>query len=133
MKREDPCHPRHLGAVAGIALLAGLALPAMATAEPVSFKEDVVPILKIRCLECHQPGGEGYEKSGLDMRTYEGLMKGTKFGPVIMPRRAFESDLVAVIDHRTDPQIWMPHKKKQLSKCERQVIRFWISQGAHDN
>ena len=51
----------------------------------VSFAEDVQPILQIRCQSCHQPGGDGYEKSGLDLRSYDGLMKGTKFGPIVQP------------------------------------------------
>lgn len=104
-----------------------------AAQEATSFKEDVFPIIELRCLECHVPGGPGYEASGLDLRTYEGLMKGTKHGPVVVPRSAFESNLVAVIDHRVDPAIRMPHNAKKMSKCERFAIRAWINQGAHDN
>lgn len=104
-----------------------------AAAAQVSFKEDVFPIIQIRCLECHQPGGDGYEASGFDMRTYENLMKGTKNGPMITPGNAVDSNLLAVIDRRTAREIWMPHEKKQLSKCERQALRFWILQGARNN
>ena len=106
---------------------------ASAAAAQVSFEEDVFPVIEIRCLECHQPGGAGYEASGLDMRSYEGLMKGTKNGPMIAPGNVVESNLLAVIDRRTSSEIWMPHEGKQLSKCERQAFRFWIAQGAHDN
>jgi hypothetical protein len=42
-----------------------------------SYAEDVVPILKGYCMSCHQAGGEGYTASGLDLTSYEGLMKGT--------------------------------------------------------
>jgi len=101
--------------------------------DAVSYKEDVFPILELRCLECHVPGGEGYEKSGLDLRTYESLMKGTNFGPVVVPGRAFESNLIAVIDQRTDKELWMPHNRKRMSKCERLLLRFWVNQGAKDN
>ena len=73
----------------------------LSAAAQVSFKDDVFPIIQIRCLECHQPGGDGHEKSGLDMRTYEGLMKGTKNGPMITPGNAVDSNLLAVIDRRT--------------------------------
>ena len=104
-----------------------------AAQEAASFKNDVFPIIELRCLECHVPGGSGYEASGLDLRTYESLMKGTKFGPVVIPRRAFESNLTAVIDHRTDQEIRMPHNRKRMSKCERFAIRAWINQGARDN
>ena len=106
---------------------------ASAAAAQVSFKEDVFPIIEIRCLECHQPDGAGYEASGLDMSTYEGLMKGTKNGPMITPGNAVDSNLLAVIDRRTSEEIWMPHQGKQLSKCERQAFRFWVLQGAQDN
>lgn len=102
-------------------------------AAQVSFKEEVFPIIELRCLECHQPGGIGYKKSGLDLRTYEGLMKGTKYGQVVVPRSWLESSLNAVIDRRASPEIWMPHKKKQLSKCERLTLRHWVMQGARNN
>jgi cytochrome c len=116
------------------ALLAAVMSPLEAIAQDaVSFKEDVFPIIELRCLTCHQPNGKGYEASGLDMRTYESLMKGTKFGSVVTPGKAFESNLIAVIDRRTDPKIWMPHNRKRLSKCERLLFRFWVSQGAKDN
>ena len=106
---------------------------ASAAAAQVSFEEDVFPVIEIRCLECHQPGGSGFEASGLDMRTYEGLMKGTKNGPMITPGNAVDSNLLAVIDRRTSAEIWMPHNTKQLSKCERQAFRFWVLQGAKNN
>ncbi len=107
--------------------------PEAVAQEAVSFKDDVFPIIELRCLECHQPGGSGYETSGLDMRTYEGLIKGTKHGSILTPGSAFESNLIAVIDQRTDREIWMPHNRKRLSKCERLMFRFWVSQGAKDN
>ncbi len=104
-----------------------------AVAQTFTFKEDVFPIIQIRCLECRQPGGKGYEKSGLDLRTYEGLMKGTKHGPIVVPRSPVTSSLVAIIEGRVDPKIRMPHDRKRLSKCERQAFRHWISQGARNN
>ncbi len=120
-------------AVIAIALVAGTWSFGAVAQEAVSFKDEVYPILELRCLECHQPGGDGYEASGLDLRTYKGLMKGTKHGAVIKPGRAIESSLVAVIDQRTDRKIWMPHDRKRLSKCERLLVRFWVNQGAREN
>jgi hypothetical protein len=114
------------------ALLLVAAWPAGAAAQ-VSFNEDVFPIIELRCLECHQPGGSGYEKSGLDLRTYESLMKGTKHGSMITPGSWIESNLLAVIDHRTARETWMPHNKKPLSKCEQLTLRHWVMQGARNN
>jgi hypothetical protein len=50
-------------------------------------------------------------------------MKGTKYGPMIIPGNVIESNLLAMIDRRTSPALWMPHGKKQLSRCQRQDIR----------
>ncbi|MFQ5467119.1 MAG: c-type cytochrome domain-containing protein [Kiloniellaceae bacterium] len=113
--------------------LAAMTSTNAAAQDVVSYKEDVFPIIELRCLECHQPGGSGYEASGLDLRTYEGLMKGTKYGSIVTPGSAFDSNLIAVIDRRTDAKIWMPHNRKRLSKCERLMFRFWVSQGAKNN
>ncbi len=126
------CGQIALSAFTAATILAGT-LSSDANADAISFKEDIFPIMQIRCAACHQPGGKGYETSGLDLRTYEGLMKGTKYGPVVLPGRAFTSNLIVVIEHRTEPEIWMPHQRKQLSKCERQTFRFWVSQGAKNN
>jgi len=98
-----------------------------------SFSEDVFPIFRGRCVTCHQPGSEGYEKSGLDLTTYEGLMKGTKFGPMVIPRDPQTSNLMWLLDWRAAPQLRMPHGKKKLSTCDRDTIRNWIRQGAKNN
>ena len=101
--------------------------------DAVSFKDDVFPIIELRCLECHQPGGSGYEANGLDMRTHASLMKGTKFGDIVSPGRIAESNLLAVLERRTDPALFMPHGARPVSKCEKLLFRFWVAQGAPDN
>ena len=106
---------------------------ACAAEDIVSFKDDILPLLKWRCASCHEPGGAGYEKSGLDLTSYAGVMKGTKFGPMIIPRDPESSNLMLLLDWRASPALRMPHGKKQLSSCDRGSIRTWIRQGAKDN
>jgi mono/diheme cytochrome c family protein len=105
----------------------------LCAADTQSFTEDILPLFKWRCAGCHQPGGEGYEKIGLDMTTYEGVMKGTKFGPMVIARDPDSSNLMWLLDWRAAPQLRMPHNKKQLSKCDRDAIRAWIREGAKNN
>ena len=92
-----------------------------------------MPIFRGRCVSCHQPGSEGVEKSGLDLTTYEGVMKGTKHGPMVIPRDPDSSNLVWLLDWRGDLQTRMPHGKKKLSTCDRNAIRAWIREGAKNN
>ena len=98
-----------------------------------SFREDVMPIFVGRCVACHQPKGEGTEKSGLDLTSYAGVMKGTKFGPMVIPGDPESSNLMLLLDWRASPELRMPHGKKQLSSCDRNDIRAWIREGAKDN
>ncbi|MBI5113553.1 MAG: hypothetical protein HZA68_16430 [Rhodovulum sp.] len=107
--------------------------PAKKKAPTVSFQEDIVPILKGRCVDCHQPGGAGFDTSGLDLRTHAGLMKGTKFGPMVVAGDADASSLMALLDWRVKPEIRMPHGSKKLSTCDRDIIRRWIQEGALNN
>jgi hypothetical protein len=100
----------------------------------VSFKEDVRPIFQVYCASCHQaPDGEGYKTSGLDLTSYQGVMTGTKYGPMVVPGDPQNSNLMWLLDWRAGPQLRMPHGKKQLGVDERNTIRTWIHQGAKDN
>lgn len=97
----------------------------------VSFKEDVTPIIQIRCLECHKPGGDGVTQSGLDMSTYEGIMQGTKHGPIVVPGNSLVSNLNVLVEGRAG--IRMPHNRRPLSECEVKLFRDWVNQGAKNN
>lgn len=118
-------------AMAAAALAA--ATPAIAKEEPVSFTEDVQPILQQRCTMCHQTGAEGFEKSGFDLTSYAGLMKGTKHGTMVVPGDPVTSNLLVLIEGKADKSLQMPHGKKKLSSCDRDTIRKWIKQGAKNN
>jgi uncharacterized membrane protein len=102
--------------------------------EQVSYQKDVAPVLAKNCASCHLPGQEGYVASGLDVSTYESLMKGTKFGPVVLPGDPLTSVLVMLIEGRADPSIKMPHGGAQpLTADEIKAIRRWVKQGAKNN
>jgi Planctomycete cytochrome C len=117
-------------ALAGVALAAcGLVLTAGCSRQ-YSYAVDVRPILANNCLQCHQPGGIGYQRSGLDMRTYDSLMKGTKYGRVIIPGNSYDSVLVQLIEHRADPTINMPFHKTGITQGEIQKVKTWVDQGA---
>ena len=133
---------RTMKSLAGVAAIGILAAGAVVLAPPIneacaadstSYAEDVFPIFKGRCVGCHAPGLEGFEKSGLDLTTYEGLMKGTKFGPMVVPKDPDSSNLVWLLDWRGSAQTRMPHGKKKLSTCDRTAIRTWIREGAKNN
>jgi len=125
------------GLLNSIIALVSLSFSALVVAAPgkaeVSYKNDVAPIIHDYCLNCHQPGGKGYEKSGLDMSNYQSLMKGTKFGTIINPGNSFTSILIQVVEGRVHPSIKMPFGTGGLSHDKVDILRKWVSQGAKDN
>jgi hypothetical protein len=100
----------------------------------VSYQKDVVPILDQHCKACHLPGQPGYVASGFEVGSYESLMKGTKFGPVVLPGDPLTSVLVMLVEGRVDPSLRMPHGDATTpSKDEILTIRRWVEQGAKNN
>lgn len=99
----------------------------------VSFSENVMPILKAKCLRCHAEGSEGFVATGFSVESYEQVMKGTRDGPVIEPGYSYFSTLQIVVEHRADPSVSMPKDSAKLSSSEIQLIGEWIDQGAKNN
>lgn len=108
----------------------------------VSYQNDVNPILQENCLSCHDGKGEGIEASGFSVQSYDDLMKGTKFGQVVVPGDSLSSSLYRLIDHQADPKIQMPPhhdesvatgKMNSLSGEQINIIKSWIDQGAKNN
>jgi hypothetical protein len=99
----------------------------------VSFSNDVKPLLDKYCTECHLPGGDGAEASGFVTQTYDSVMKGTKFGPVVVAEDPLSSSLYRLVAGKVDPSIRMPHGKEALTQDETLKIEHWIEQGAKNN
>jgi hypothetical protein len=119
----------------GIVLAAILLLSGCLKEErTVSFRYNVQPILGTNCLECHSPpNGEGYLKTGLSMATYEDLMHGTIYGPVIVSGNSRHSILNMLVEGRAGPSMRMPHGRKPLDTDEIEILRLWVDQGALNN
>ena len=108
----------------------------------VSFADDIQPVLRASCVECHNPSAEGFAASGLSLVDYDSTMKGTKFGKVVIAGSRMSSALYLVIANKTSPEIQMPpHHQSSLSegrgtplsKHQIEIIGTWIDEGAPDN
>ncbi len=108
----------------------------------VSFSSDVQPIFEKHCIECHDHSGEGVVASGFSVSDYEGVMKGTRLGKVVIPSSSISSTLYLVVAQKTAPEIQMPPHHRQawaegrgspLSDDNVGIIQAWIDQGAKNN
>jgi len=116
--------------VAFVGILAAGAGPAAALSD-VSYSKSIQPIFNTYCIQCHVPGGEGFAASGLDLGSYDAVMKGTQHGPVVVPGSSFTSNLMVLIEGRADKAISMPHtQKRDMTKVDRRILRKWVVDGA---
>lgn len=100
--------------------------------KPLTYMSDIKPILDQHCVECHKEGGKGTEKSGLLLDSYAATMRGTKFGPVVIPGQAINSTLFRLVTGKADPSLRMPHDAEPLPEEITNKLRDWIDQGAKE-
>ncbi len=118
-----------MSVVASVCLIAGC------SSEPqVSYQADIRPVLDKHCVSCHVEGGEGTVVSGLMLDSYDNLMKGTKYGPVVIAGDSLSSALNILVEGRADESIRMPHgESSTLTPEEVQALKRWVDQGALNN
>jgi mono/diheme cytochrome c family protein len=108
-------------------------LPAPSTKTGVTYATDIKPIFDESCVKCHS--GD-HPKARLHMDTLEGVLKGTKQGPILKAGDSANSFIVKSVAHATEEQdSWMPPLKnkagiKPLTDDQIGLIRAWIDQGA---
>ncbi len=92
-----------------------------------SYANNIQPIFDQKCVSCHGPGRA---ENGLRLDSYEGVMKGTQYGPVVIPGSPTTSALESVVIGTAAPSIRMPHGGQRLTEQEVQNITLWIEAGA---
>src|SRR5262249_45120827 len=117
-----------LGAVMAVLMLLA-AQPARAAdpAKPVSFINDVAPLLKEKCFGCH---GAKNPKGKLDMTRFETFRKGgTKDDPIAdgKPDESYLIDVLTTTDKRRMPPL---DSGDALPKEKIELIKRWIKEGA---
>ncbi len=108
-----------------------LANDAATPQDSVSFAEDILPIFRARCAECHgaeDENGEVRTEVSLNLLEYEKVMAGSEFGTVIEagdPDGSFLMDMIVAGD--------MPETGDPVPEDEIALIRAWIEAGAPNN
>ena len=92
------------------------------------YKEQVAPILKLRCYNCH---AALKQKNGLRLDGEIYIKKGGKNGRILVAGNPFKSPIYASLLLPLDDEKHMPPKgKHQLSQNEILIIENWIKTGA---
>ncbi len=103
--------------------------------KPISFTEQIQPILRERCVKCHS----GEKPAGnIVMTTYDDLMNSRSVSakaPLAFPGRPTDSRLYIVAESNL-PNVRMPPDTsglQPLSTDQLNLFRLWIAEGAQNN
>ena len=123
-------------ALSGMAFSLGLSLAAASAGEISprkannAWNKTIGPLFDRACVKCHGPLKQ---KGGLDLSTFQSLVRGGDSGNVVIPGAPDQSRLYVLIQEGSDPH--MP-PKKQLAPEEINSIETWIAHlglGQSDN
>ena len=109
-------------------------LPACAN-QQVSYQRDITPILDNKCNGCHMaPQGYGYRVTGLETDSYDSLMQGTIYGPVILAGDSRRSIFNKLVEGRAGKMQKNLHGEEEaITSEEIEILKAWVNQGALNN
>ena len=104
--------------------------------KPISYKEQIQPVLNARCTKCH---GTEIVRGKIDMSSYARFMNShTVSGkePLVVPGSPYQSRLY-ILCETNQPHFRMPPDTSTtaapLPPAELELLRHWIAEGAKDN
>jgi WD40 repeat protein len=98
--------------------------PASIAQEKITYADHVIPVLRNHCFNCHN---QDRTRGDLDLSTFNGVLKGSSSGQIVVPGDADASKIYKVITHAEEPA--MPPNSPKISDAEINVIRTWIAGG----
>ncbi|HLQ38604.1 MAG TPA: c-type cytochrome domain-containing protein [Planctomycetota bacterium] len=112
--------------------MAQLPAPTPAPAlKPVSYWQQVRPLLQGRCVGCHQPAKA---KGELVLTDYHSLLAARQDkDPVVVPGEPDAGQLLAVITAHDGKPPEMPKLGAPLALADVELLRRWLSEGAVDD
>ncbi|MFO0825744.1 MAG: PSD1 and planctomycete cytochrome C domain-containing protein [Gemmataceae bacterium] len=110
------------------ALLLLTATSCLTAAEP-DYTRDIKPLLRAKCYACH---GAVRQKAGLRLDAGQLIREGSKNGPVVVPGKPDESQLLASITSKDKARPHMPPEGsgEPFTNKDLALIRDWVKAGA---
>src|SRR5579863_3321898 len=92
--------------------------------EKVTYQDNILPLIQANCAKCHN---EDKRKADLDLTSYQGVLKGSGSGAVVVSGNADASKLWKAVTHAEDPT--MPPNQPPLPAAELEIFKKWIQGG----
>ena len=107
-------------------------LPAaeLSKSDQTFFETKIRPLLVERCYQCHSHQSEKL-RGGLLLDSRDGVLKGGKTGPAIVPGDPDKSLLIQAVRY-TNEDLQMPPKGEKLTPAQIAALETWVKMGAPD-
>ena len=92
--------------------------------EKIKYQDHVSPLFESACNSCHNADKA---KGGLDLSSYQNMLKGGSSGGAVEPGNPDGSLLYKLVSHQEEP--FMPHKKDKLADAQLALVAKWITGG----
>src|SRR4051812_29522934 len=100
----------------------------LADAKNPTYDDDVMPIVKQSCINCH---GNDKQKGGLNLATYATMNVGGSSGAVVVPGNPGKSRIYTLSAHLDEPK--MPPQGNKIADPHLATLKLWVEQGARQN
>lgn len=92
--------------------------------DKITYQDNVLPLIQAHCAKCHN---EDKRKADLDLTTYQGALKGSGSGVIVVSGNPDGSKLWRAVTQMEDPT--MPPNSPPLPAAELDVFKKWIQGG----
>ena len=92
--------------------------------DKITYQDHILPPVEANCSKCHNPDKK---KADLDLTSYQGALKGSGSGPVLLSGNPDGSKLWKALSHAEEP--FMPPNRPRLEDKDLQLIKKWIAGG----
>lgn len=112
-----------------ISLAAILLFAFTASAEDkITYQDNILPIIQANCAKCHN---EDKKKADLDLTSYQGALKGSGSGAVLVSGNPDASKLWKSITQTEEP--FMPQNQPPIPNKDLETFKKWIQGGLLEN
>src|SRR5438309_11616102 len=96
--------------------------------EKVSYQEHILPLVEANCSKCHNADKK---KADLELTSYQGVLKGSGSGAVVLSGNVDGSKLWKALTHSEEP--YMPPNRPKLDEKDLNLVKQWIAGGLLEN
>src|SRR2546428_8752980 len=114
---------RTINQLAAILALFCSAFPVLSQ-EKITYQDQILPLVEANCSKCHNADKK---KADLELTSYQGALKGSGSGPVVVSGNLDGSKLWKALNHAEEP--FMPPNRGKLDDKEIEKFKKWILGG----